>query len=158
MEIKIKNLDPKEVAYISFVGNYINNPQIFKDLFCKLGAWAGPKNIIDKNTVFLASYQDDPNVTPPDELKLEICMSIPKNTEVDGKIKKQNLPGGKYAVLHAELKSSEEYGPAWNDVVEWTKKNNLKIDMSRPSYEIYLNDPEKHPKKHHIVDICLSIK
>ena len=38
------------------------------------------------------------------------------------------------------------------------KKNNLEIDMSRPSYEIYLNNPEEHPEKHHIIDICMSAK
>ena len=47
---------------------------------------------------------------------------------------------------------------AWDTVVEWIERNNYEVDMSRPSYEIYLNNPEEHPEKHHIIDICRSVK
>lgn len=154
---EIKKLAEREVAFVSFTGNYIGNAQVFKDLFDKLCGWAGPKGLISSESVFLSSYQDDPNTTPPDELKLELCMSISSDTRVDGDIQKKVLPGGKYAVMRAELTGPEEYGPAWNDIVEWIVNNNYEIDMSRPSYEIYLNNPEEHPEKHHIIDICMSV-
>ena len=57
-----------------------------------------------------------------------------------------------------ELTGAEEYGLAWDTVVEWIERNNYEVDMSRPSYKIYLNNPEEHPEKHHIVDICRSVK
>jgi AraC family transcriptional regulator len=60
--------------------------------------------------------------------------------------------------MHTELAGPEEYGPAWNAVVEWMENNNYEVDMSRPSYEIYLNNPEEHPEKHHIINICMSVK
>jgi AraC family transcriptional regulator len=157
-DITIKKLEEKKVAFVSFTGNYMGNPQIFADLFTKLFEWAMPKGLISEKSVFLSSYQDDPNITPPDELKLEVCMSIPDGAEVAGDVQKKVLPGGKYAVMNTELTGPEEYGPAWNAVVEWIVKNNYEIDMSRPSYEIYLNNPEEHPEKHHIIDICMSVK
>ncbi len=155
---KVKELTEKQVAFVSYTGNYMGNPHIFQNLFETLCGWAGPKGLISPETVFLSSYQDDPKTTPPDELKLELCMSISNDIEVDGDIQKKVLPGGKYAVIHTELVGPEEYGSAWNAVVEWIEKNNYEIDMSRPSYEIYLNNPEEHPQKHHIIDICMSIK
>ena len=155
---ELKELKEKQVAFVSFTGNYMGNPQIFGNLFNKLCGWAGPKGLISPETVFLSSYQDDPNTTPPDELTLEVCMSIPDGTQVEGDIKKKVLPGGKYLVMNAELTGPEEYGLAWNTVVEWIIKNGYEIDMSRPSYEIYLNNPEEHPEKHHIIDICMSVK
>ena len=85
-------------------------------------------------------------------------MTIKADVEVEGDVKKKVLPGGKYVVMRAELKGAEEYGPAWDKLVEWIKENNLEIDISRPSYEIYLNNPEEHPEKHHIVDVCRSVK
>ncbi|MCI5210044.1 MAG: AraC family transcriptional regulator, partial [Candidatus Electrothrix sp. ATG2] len=100
----------------------------------------------------------DPKVTPPDELQLEGCISIPEETEVDGEIQKKMLPGGQYVVMEAELTGPEEYGPAWNAVVEWMEENTYAVDMSRPSYEIYLNNPQDHPEKHHIVNICMSVQ
>lgn len=162
MEIKnnpeIKELNEKTVAYVSFVGNYMGNSEVFADLFKRLCGWAGPRGLLNSDTIFLSSYQDDPNITPPEKMKLEVCMTIPKDTEVEGEVKKQVLPGGKYVVTRVELTGPEEYGPAWNKVVEWMKENNSKIDMSRPSYEIYLNEPDKHPEGHHILDICMSAK
>ncbi len=47
--------------------------------------------------------------------------------------------------MHTELTGPEEYGPAWNAVVEWMERNNYEVDMSRASYEIYFNNPEEHP-------------
>ena len=96
--------------------------------------------------------------TPLDELRLDICMSIPQDTETDGEIQKKILPGGQYAVMHCELSGPEEYETVWNNLVDWADKNNYEMDMSRPSYELYLNNPEEHPEKHHILDLCLSFK
>jgi AraC family transcriptional regulator len=155
---EIKDLKEKRVAFVSFTGNYMGNPHIFENLFNKLCGWAGPKGLISPKTVFMSSYQDDPNITPPDKLTLEVCMSIPDDTQVEGDIKKKVLPGGRYLVMNTELTGPEEYGPAWNTIVEWIIKNGYEIDMARPSYEIYLNNPGEHPEKHHIIDICMSVK
>jgi len=155
-EPKIQELEERQVAFVSFIGNYIGKSEVFKGLFDKLCGWAGPKQLITKNTIFLAAYQDDPKTTPPEELKVEICMTIPEETEVEGEVQKKVLPGGKYVVMRAELSGPEEYGPAWEAVVKWMKENNQEIDMTKPSYEIYLNDPNEHPENHHILDICMS--
>ena len=154
----IEELAERNVAFVSYTGNYIGNSQLFAELFGKLCGWAGPKGLIGPEAVFLSSYQDDPRVTPPDELQLDVCMSIPEGTEVDSDIQKKTLPGGRYVVMQAELTGSEEYGPAWAAVVDWMEENKQIVDMSRPSYEIYLNNPEEHPEKHHILNICMSVQ
>jgi len=85
-------------------------------------------------------------------------MEISHKVQVEGQIQKKILPGGKYALMHCELTGAQEYGTAWETLVQWIVKNSHTIDMSRPSYEIYLNNPKDHPKKHHILDICMSVK
>ena len=62
------------------------------------------------------------------------------------------------AVMRAELSGAEEFGPVWDLLVDWAQQNNHDIDASQPSYEIYLNHPDEHPDKHHIISICLSVK
>ena len=159
-EPKIRELVEKEVAFVSFTGNHIANTRGLARLYEKLYQlyqWAVPRGLISPETVFLSAYQDDPETTLSDELTLECCMSIPPDIQVDGEIQKKVLPGGKYAVMHAELTGPQEYGTAWNAVLEWIEENNYDVDMSRPSYEVYLNNPEEHPEKHHIVDICMSV-
>ncbi len=155
---KIEELAERDVAFVSYTGNYMGNSQLFAELFGKLCGWAGPKGLIRPEAVFLSSYQDDPRVTPPEELQLDVCMSIPGATEVEGDIQKKTLPGGRYVVMQAELTGPEEYGPAWAAVVDWMEENKQTVDMARPSYEIYLNNPEEHPENHHIINICMSIQ
>lgn len=157
-EPEITEIEERNVAYVSFVGNYLGNTKVFEDLCGKLLSWAGPKQLMGPDTLLVSAYYDDPGVTPPEELKLDMCMTIEDDIEVEGEIKKKKLPGGKYVVMRAELTGAEEYGPAWEKVVEWLIQNNLEIDMSRASYEIYLNSPEEHPEKHHILDICMPVK
>lgn len=163
MEIKskpeLKTLDKKTVAYVSFVGNFMGDAILFGSLFNTLTSWASPKNLFNKDTVFLSSYQDDPKITPPEKMTLEVCMTIPDDTFVDdSQVKKQVLTGGDYVVVSVELDNPNEYPSAWNVAVDWIEENGRKVDMSRPSYEIYLNDPNTHPDNHHLLDICMAVK
>lgn len=155
---EVKEIEEMTVVCVSFVGNYLGNSEVFGDLFGKLCGWAGPRQLMGADAVLMSAYYDDPAVTPPEELKLDVCMTIEGDIDVEGEIKKKKLPGGKYVVMRTELTGAEEYGPAWEKVVEWLIENNLEIDMSRASYEIYLNSPEEHPEKHHILDICMPVK
>jgi len=154
---KIQELSERHVAYVSYTGNYAGNAKVFEGLFGKLMGWAGPKGLLNPNTEFLSAYQDDPKTTPPDELYVEVCIVAPEDIEVEGEIKKKMMPGGKYAVATFELEGPQEYGSAWEHVVKWTEENNFKVDMSRPSYEIYKNNPQEHPQGHHILDVCLGV-
>jgi len=155
---EIQDLPERLVASVSYKGNYVANPKVFEELFGKLCGWAGPKGLLTPDALMLSSYQDDPKTTPPEELRVDVCMTISEDTQVDGEITKQTLPGGKYVVASVELEGPQEYGPAWEEIVKWAEENGHEIDMSRPSYEIYKNDPNKHPQGHHILDICLGVK
>ena len=155
---EIQELSERVVACVSFTGNYVGKPEVFANLFNQLCGWAGPKGLLTPEAVYLSSYADDPKATPPDELQLDVCMGIPEDTDAEGDIQKKILPGGKYAVMHCELTEPQEYGSSWEYIVEWVEKNGYSMDLSRPSYEIYLNNPEEHPQKHQILDICLSVK
>ncbi|MFC2095843.1 GyrI-like domain-containing protein [Candidatus Bipolaricaulota bacterium] len=37
---------------------------------------------------------------------------------------------------------------------EWMPENGCVPDETRLCFELYLNDPNQHPEKKHIVDIC----
>jgi len=155
---EITEIKERNVACVSFIGNYLGNAEVFRGLFEKLCGWAFDKQLMGSDTVLLSAYYDDQNVTPPEKLRLDVCMTIQDDVEVDGEIKKKKLPGGTYAVMRVELTGAEEYGPAWGMIHEWVTQNNLTIDLSRASYEVYLNNPEEHPEKYHVLDICLSVE
>ena len=49
---EILTLHERQVACVSYTGNYIGNAQVFGNLFHKLGEWAGPKGMMGPETVF----------------------------------------------------------------------------------------------------------
>ena len=155
---EIRDLTQRYVAYVSFTGNYLGNAEVFKELFGKLFGWAGQKQLFRPETVVLSAYYDDPNITLPEQLKLDVCMTVPDDEKGEGEIRTKVLPGGKYVIMRAELLGPEEYSTAWEKVVEWGAEKGLGIDLSRASYEIYLNNPEEDPEKRHIIEICLAIQ
>ena len=83
-EPEIKEIEERNVAYVSFVGNYLGNTNVFNDLFTKLLGWAGPKQLMGPDTILMSAYYDDPSVTPPEELKLDVCMTIEDDIKVEG--------------------------------------------------------------------------
>ncbi len=155
---EIRELPERLVAAVSYKGNFVGNPQVFADLFGKLCGWAGPKGLITAETVFLSSYRDDPETTPLDELRVDVCMTIAEGTETAGDVQSKTLPGGRYVVMRAEVSSPEGFGEVWYEIADWAKKNGCEMDMSRPCYEVYLNNAEEHPEKLHIIDVCLSVR
>jgi AraC family transcriptional regulator len=86
-----------------------------------------------------------------------VCISVSKDTEVEGEVGKMTIPGGKYAMAHFEI-SENEYEDAWNAVYgNWLPESGFQPD-DRPCFELYLNDPKEHPEHKHIVDICIPVK
>ena len=58
-------------------------------MFTKLLGWAGPQQLMGPDTILMSAYYDDPSVTPPEELKLDVCMTIEDDAKVEGEIRKE---------------------------------------------------------------------
>ncbi len=158
LQVEVKDMAEKHVAYVRHIGPYKGDTELFKNLFGKLMNWAGPRGLLKfPETQMLTIYNDDPEITDENELRIEACITIPEDAPVEDDIGKMNVPGGKYAVAHFEI-SDREYEDAWNTVFgEWLPESGYQHD-DRPCYELYLNNPEDHPEHKHIVDICIPVK
>jgi AraC family transcriptional regulator len=150
-EADVKEMPELNVACIRHVGPY---PEIGKALQ-KIYQWAGPKGLVQMpKTQVLAVYHDSPEQVDASKLRSDACLTVPEGTQGDGEVKTMKIPGGRFAVAHVEIDVSE-YGDAWDKLVgEWMPGQGLKSDTGRMCYELYLNDPNAHPERKHIVDIC----
>ncbi len=158
MKVEIKNLPAYNVAYVRNIGPYKNNAKLFESLFGKLCGWAGPRNLMNEQSQMMSVYYDDPKVTDESKLRLDACLVVPENTEVEGEIGKQTLPAGEFAITRVEVKDPKEYEQAWNSIYrDWLPENGYEPD-NRPCYEIYRNDPKKDPEGKQIVDLCVPVK
>jgi len=156
--IEVKSMPELHVAYVRHIGPYAGNPELFEDLFTRLMAWAGPRDLLKfPETQVICVYHDDPKITEEEKLRTSACITVPKDTSVDGEIGSMTIPGGKFAVGRFEL-ANDEYEDAWNIVFgTWLPESGYQPD-DRLCYELYQNDPKDHPENKCIVDICIPVK
>lgn len=156
IEVQVKELPEMNVAYVRHIGPYKGNEALFEGLFTKLMKWAGPRGLMTESTQCLAVYHDDPDLTDDEKLRLDICLTVPPQTEVEDDIGQMTLPGGKYALARFEL-ASHEFDQAWKAVYGgWLPESGYAPD-NRVCFEWYRNDPKEHPEGKHVVDICVPV-
>jgi len=155
---EVKEMPEYEVAYVRNIGPYKGDADLFRGMFTKLMTWAGPRGLLRfPETLALCVYHDDPKITDESKLRTDVCITVPQGTEVDGEIGSMTVPGGKFVVAHFEL-NVDEYEEAWNMVCgEWLPDSGYQPD-DRLCYEIARNNPDEHPQKKHVVDICVPVR
>jgi len=152
--IEVCDLPELFVAYIRHKGPYSEIGQAFR----RLMRWAGPRRLLrSPETQVLAVYYDNPDITPVDRLQSDACITVPADTQPRRAVGTMRIPGGRFAVAHAEIDPTQ-YGEAWDRLMsDWMPQSGYCPD-DRLCYERYPGDIRKHPQNKHIVDICEPIR
>jgi AraC family transcriptional regulator len=136
MEVQIKRLQPTRVAFVRHVGPYAEVGKAWG----RLCGWAGPKGILGPSCAFLGLSYDDPDITAPDKLRYDAAVVVGPETQGEGEIWVQEIPGGDYAVtMHRGPyeKMSETYRAIFG---QWLP-NSGREPGPAPTLEFYRNDP-----------------
>jgi AraC family transcriptional regulator len=157
-DVEVKDMPEMTIAYIRHIGPYQGDSGLFGELFNKMFNWAGPRDLLRfPETKVMAIYYDDPDITDDSKLRLDVCITVPSDTEVDGEVGKSTIPAGKYAIAHFEI-SPDQYGAAWNTVYSaWLPQSGYQ-PADGPCYELCSGDMESYAGDKHIVDICVAVK
>ncbi len=151
--VEVKQMPEWNVVYARHIGAYNKIGEAFDRVF----KWAGPRSLIRfPETKSLAVYHDSPEVTDASKLRSDACLTVPPGTKVDGDIGTMKIPGGLFAVAHVEMDVTQ-FGEAWDKLMEWMPTSGYQPDH-RMCYEVYLNDPDTHPEKKWLVDICEPVR
>lgn len=94
MNVQIKTLAPRRVAFIRHVGPYHEVGATWD----KLMTFLGHQGWIGGDSVFLGICHDDPEVTPPDKIRYDACVSVADDFKAAGEVGVQTIAGGDYAV------------------------------------------------------------
>ena len=158
VEVEVRDFEELEIAYVRHLGPYQKDCQLFEGLFGKLCSWAGPRGLINPpQSKFLTVYHDCPDITEDAKLRISVAVTVPKETKPEGEIGRMKVAGGKYAVGRFEL-HADQYGEAWEAMFGgWLPDSGYQPD-DKPAIEMYLNSPDDHPEKKHIVEICVPVK
>lgn len=157
-QVEVRDMPELYLAYVRHIGPYKGDVELFEGLFNRLMAWAGPRDLLRfPETQMLSVYHDDPNVTDETKLRTSACITVPKDTPVDGEIGYMTIPAGKYAAARFEL-AVDQYEDAWDSVCGvWLPESGYQPDDG-PTYELYLNDPKEHSENKCIVEIVIPVK
>lgn len=90
----VQRLTAVPVAFVRHVGPYC---ELDWPLWERIHAWRR-QNYPDHTPVVFGIGHDDPQITPPEQLRYDVCIAVPKPFRVDGDIGFQHLPGGVYAI------------------------------------------------------------
>ncbi|MDK9699475.1 MAG: AraC family transcriptional regulator [bacterium] len=137
MEVHVETLPPMKVAYIRYIGPY-NQQETAWNQLC---GWAGPKGLLGPNTKYIAVDYDDPQVTPPEKLRVDCCCTIDREVTPEGNIGIQTIGNGKYiTTLH--ICTYEAMEETYTYLLgQWIPENGKRL-RQEPSLEFYLSDPD----------------
>lgn len=104
MNVTIKKMNERRLASIEHRGD----PRLLGDSVNKLIGWAKaqPINVKPKPGESFGFAYDDPKLTPAEDFRFDLAITIPEQLTIRGDVIEKRLPGGRYAV--ATHKGSRE--------------------------------------------------
>ena len=145
------------VAYVRHTGPYQGMGDVFSDLFTRLMAWAGPRDLVVPGAWLLAIYHDNPSITDDDRLRVSVALSIPEEAETGGPVGEMVLPGGRIATGRFLL-GEQDYGVAWHAMsAGWLPESGYEPDDRLP-FERYPITEGPDVDGRVAVDVCLPVR
>jgi AraC family transcriptional regulator len=151
--IEIKNMPEMNLIYTRHVGEF----HLIGQAYGKLMQWAGPRGLLnnpDFKTVTV--YHDDPNVTEMGKVRQSASITVSEDVQPEGEFGKMTVPAAKSVVGHFEIDATQ-FKQAWDEVCIWLSESGYQPADGNP-YELYHKDPEDHPEKKFVLDICIPVK
>ncbi|MFD2176091.1 AraC family transcriptional regulator [Veronia pacifica] len=149
-KMKTQHFTPSKLAYIRVTGPYgvgYDKPS------ARLHQWAALRGIPEPTSLFI--YHDNPEITPSDKCRTDICLRVPDNIDVPVDIELQDFSGGLYAVLRREITDFNQYSMVWEKLMTDVIQEGLEMD-DRPCFELYNSfDPQTMTAD---VSFCTAIK
>lgn len=153
MDVKIKNIEPMRVAFMRHVGPYSECGATWERFVPKLGQ----QGILGAGATFLGYCHDDPEVTPPEKIRYDACVTVDESFVPEGEMGVQTIPGGDYAVV-THFGPYDKLGETYAKLCgEWLPQSG-RVPRSAPCFEIYLNDPEGTDPEDLITDIHVPLE
>lgn len=153
MDVRVERIQPMRVAFVRHVGPYDQCGGAWE----KLMRWAAPLGILGGQTKHIGICHDDPEITPPEKIRYDACVTIDVDVTPAGDIGVQEIPGGDYAIVthfgpYSHLKQT--YAKLFG---QWLPHSNREM-ASAPCFELYLNDPEGTDPKDLLTDIHVPLE
>lgn len=152
--INLMEMPSYNVAYERIRGPY--DMATYDKAFEKLLNWAYRKCDISAS-LMMGIIWDNPDITDPEQCRFDICVTVPEKIMPQDGFGVQEIKGGLYVVGHSEISTYQDLENIYETIFSSWFTTNDYIPLDSPSYEIYLNQTENHPRKNLLIDICIPV-
>jgi AraC family transcriptional regulator len=153
MEVRIETLAPVKVAYVRHVGPFDTTGGAWQRLF----SWAGPRGLLGPQMKLLTVWLDDPEVTPPEKLRGDVCITVSGDVVPEGEIGVREVAGGEYAVA-THRGPYEQLGETYAHLcAQWAPRNGREL-RDEPGFEVYLNNPQTTRPEDLLTDVYVPLE
>lgn len=153
MNVTLKHIEPLRVAFVRHVGPYNQVGKAWETLCTRLGkeGWLGG------DSRFIGLSHDDPEVTPPDKLRYDACVTVGDGFRPRGDVGIQVIGGSDYAVM-THFGPYEKLNDSYTKLLgQWLPRSGRELNGG-PSLEFYLNSPENTAPEDLVTDICVPLE
>lgn len=153
MKVQIERVEPLRVAFVRHVGPY-HEVNLAWDRLCMQ---LGKDGLLGPGTRFIGICYDDPEVTAPEKIRYDACVTVDSDFVPEDDIGVQTVGGGEYAVT-THLGPYELLGQTYAQLLgQWLPRSGREL-RSEPSLEFYLNTPESTDPEDLITDIYAPLE
>ncbi|MCA9897620.1 MAG: AraC family transcriptional regulator [Ardenticatenaceae bacterium] len=140
MTPKIVNLEPQTVLFVRKTGPY---SEASAAAFAALMPFAYRHKLIHPSTQMIGISHDSPDITDPDKLRYDACLTLDQAVEPQGEFGVQTIAGGRYA-LFVHKGAYELFDETYRLVFgQWLAHSGEQL-RDAPIFERYLNrDPRR---------------
>ena len=154
--VEIRQLPERRIAYIRVFDAFREG--VVLNVFADMVDWAKKMNLFHSETIFGMSM-DDPEVTPKEKYRYEVCITIPKNFEIGSEsfIETTILPRCKYAVTSVSG-DLNLVAAATNYLFDSWLINSLYECEAQHALEIFLDKENICNWDHFELELCIPVK
>lgn len=115
----VEHLLGYHIAYIRLFGFKENTyNEHISCAFERLALWLKARDLFTPQSLCIGVTYDDTEITEPARCRYMACFTVPDGTSAEGEIGIEDIPAGKYAVVHIEGQWSE-YGQLFGKAIEY---------------------------------------
>jgi AraC family transcriptional regulator len=153
MPVKIEPKEPLRVAFMRHLGPYAEVGAIWDKFLPILGCdgWLGG------GALLIGICHDDPEVTPPNRIRYDACVTVDGRFAPAGEIGAQIISGGDYAMA-THFGPYHKLGETYAKLLgQWLPRSGREL-RADPCFEVYLNHPQSVEPEELLTDIYAPLE
>jgi len=154
MNVRIETLPDRAILRVRETGPYMESAERAWSALC---AWAGPKNLLGPQTLFIGIGHDDPSITAPEKIRFDAAITVDKPIAPEAPVVADTLPGGEYAIVTHKGPYGQLEDTYKRIMGQWLPQSGREF-RGTPGFEIYRNDPASTPPEELLTDVHIPLK